>query len=239
MSDRIPTYVRLKEMIQEKIEKGQLVPGDALPSERTLAKEHHLSRMTVRHALSELVAAGALYREQGRGTFVSARKMQQHNIASFSQTVKRMGFAPSTKVLEFSRVTPPKDIAEKLMTKDAQVYRALRLRLADDIPVAIEEVFIPFHICPGLTLKDLKASLYKLINNTFGHKIGSADSSVSALHPSARQQEYLCITRNTPVLKIDSLYYSISGATLYYERAIYRADMYEYNIRISTQPVSE
>lgn len=238
MSNRIPTYVKLKEMIQEKIEKGQLVPGDALPSERVLAAKHNLSRMTVRQALSELVAAGALYREQGRGTFVSARKMQQHNIASFSQTVRRMGFAPSTKVLEFSRVKPQSDIAQKLMTKDAQVYRALRLRLADDIPVAIEEVFIPFHICPGLTIKDLKASLYDLINN-FEHKIGSADSSVSALHPSARQQEHLCITRNTPVLKIDSLYYSVSGATLYYERAIYRADMYEYNIRVSTQPLSK
>jgi len=232
----IPIYIRLKESIQEKIEKGELVPGDALPSERILALEHNLSRMTVRQALSELVAAGALYREQGRGTFVSARKMQQRNIASFSETVKRMGFVPSTKVIEFSGAVPPKDIAAKLMTKEAQVYRALRLRLADDIPVAIEEVFIPFHICPGLTLLDLKTSLYKLINKTFNHKIGSADSSVSALHPSARQQELLCITRNTPILKIDSLYYSISGEALYYEHAIYRADMYEYNIRIMSQP---
>ncbi len=237
MNDNIPVYIRLKKKIQEKIEKGEFRPGDALPSERTLAIEHNLSRMTVRQALSELVAAGALYREQGRGTFVSARKMQQHNIASFSQTVRRMGFIPSTRILEFSSVALPKNIAAKLMIKDSDAYRALRLRLADDIPVAIEEVFIPFHICPGLELKDLKGSLYKLINNT--HKIGSADSSVTALHPSARQQEHLCISRNTPVLKIDSLYYSVSGVTLYYERAVYRADMYAYDIRIIAQPESK
>ncbi len=229
-----PTYIKVKENIQEKIESGQLVPGDALPSERTLAEQFGLSRMTVRAALSELVSAGALYREQGRGTFVSARKMKQSNIASFSETVKAMGFEPSTKIVEFSVTLPPQDIADKLMVS-TKVYRALRLRLADDIPVAIEEVFMPLNIAPGLKLIDLKSSLYKLINETFGRNIGSADSSVSAMHPSAKQQEYLRIDRNTPVLKIDSLYYGVSGEPLYYERALYRADMYEYNIRISSK----
>ncbi|MBT3319793.1 MAG: GntR family transcriptional regulator [Clostridia bacterium] len=229
-----PTYILVKESIQKKIQSGELVPGDALPSERTLAERFGLSRMTVRAALSELVSAGALYREQGRGTFVSARKMKQSNIASFSETVRAMGFEPSTKIIEFSVTPPPEDIAGKLMVQ-GKVYRALRLRLADDIPVAIEEVFLPLNIAPGLKLVDLKESLYKLINETFGRNIGSADSRVSALHPSAKQQEYLRISRNTPVLKIDSLYYSVSGEPLYYERALYRADMYEYNIRISSK----
>ncbi len=229
-----PTYIKIKESIQKKIQDGELVPGDALPSERTLAESYGLSRMTVRAALSELVAAGALYREQGRGTFVSARKMKQSNIASFSETVRSMGFTPSTKIVDFSVTMPQPEIADKLMVK-TKVYRALRVRLADDIPVALEEVFIPLHICPGLKLVDLKLSLYKLINENFVHKIGSADSRVTAMHPSARQQEILKITRNTPVLKIDSLYYSVSGEPLYYERAIYRADMYEYNIRISSK----
>ena len=233
----LPTYMKLKEEIQQSIEKGELVPGDRLPSERDLAEAKGLSRMTVRQALTELVAAGALYREQGRGTFVSARKMQQRNISSFSETVRMRGFTPSTRVLEFSVVRPPADIAHRLMVPDSEVYRGLRIRLADSTPVAAEEVFIPLHICPGLERDDLAGSLYRLITETFGHRIGSADSSVSALLPGARHQEYLNIPRSTPVLKVNSLYYSASGATLYYERAVYRTDMYEYNIRISTQPI--
>ena len=233
----VPTYIRLKDEIQQNIESGALVPGDPLPSERKLAAEHGLSRMTVRQALSELVAAGALYREQGRGTFVSARKMQQRNIASFSETVRMRGFTPSTSVLEFSCTRPPEEIKQRLMLQGSEVYRALRIRLADSTPVAVEEVFIPFPICPGLERDDLSSSLYRLMTETFGHRIGSADSSVSALLPGPRYQEYLRIQRHTPVLKINSLYYSASGLTLYYERAVYRADMYEYNIRISTQPI--
>ena len=84
---------------------------------------------------------------------------------------------------------------------------------------------------------DLSGSLYSLMTDHFGHKIGSADCSVTALLPGARFQEYLNVSRQTPLLKVNSLYYSSSGTTLYYERAIYRTDMYEYSFRITTQPV--
>jgi GntR family transcriptional regulator len=234
MSDRVPTYFKLKKKILKDIETGALVPGDVLPSERALAALHGLSRMTVRQALTDLVTAGILYREQGRGTFVSARKMQQRNISSFSETVREMGFTPSTRVMEFDMIKPPDDIAGKLMVKESDVFRALRVRLADTVPVAVEEVFIPFHICPGLERRDLQSSLYTVINETFGHRVGSADCSVSTQHPTAKQQEYLGVSRNTPVLRIDTLYYSVSGITLYYERAVYRADMYECKFRITT-----
>jgi DNA-binding GntR family transcriptional regulator len=74
------------------------------------------------------------------------------------------------------------------------------------------------------------------MTDTFGHRIGSADSSVSARLAGSRDQKYLAVPRQTPVLRVISLYYSAGGLTLYYERAVYRSDMYEYNIRISTQP---
>ncbi len=229
-----PIYAKFKEMIRKQIEDGTLSPGDKLPSERDLATEHGLSRMTVRQALTELVKAGALYREQGRGTFVSAHKMQQRNISSFSETVRQRGFTPGTKVIEFSVITPPAAIAE-LLNVQGEVFRALRIRLADSTPVALEEVFIPIHICPALSRSDLNGSLYSLMTDTYGHKISSADSSVSAHLPGTKLQDTLGISRQTPVLKVNSLYYAASGITLYYERAVYRTDMYEYNIRISTQ----
>jgi GntR family transcriptional regulator len=234
---KVPTYLKLKEEILQRIASGELVPGQRLPSERDLAEMKGLSRMTVRQALSELVAAGALYREQGRGTFVSARKMQQRNISSFSETVRQRGFNPDTRVLGFAMGPPPEDVARRLMLPPGgETYRALRVRLADATPVAVEEVFIPLHICPGLTRDDLKGSLYRLITDKYGHRIGSVDSSVSARLASARDQKFLAVPRGTPVLRVLSLYYSTGGLTLYDERAVYRSDMYEYNIRISTPP---
>ena len=208
-----PVYVKIKEMIQQQIEDGTLVPGNKLPSERMLADIHGLSRMTVRQAITDLVKAGALYREQGRGTFVSARKMQQRNITSFSDTVRLRGFEPYTQVLEFQVLVPPESIAGKLMW-EGEVFHALRIRLADETPVAVEEVFIPLPVCPGLVREDLSGSLYSLMTDQFGHKIGSVDCSVTALLPGTRFQEYLQVARQTPLLRANSLYYSASGGTL-------------------------
>lgn len=229
-----PVYVKFKEMIRSQIENGTLAPGDKLPSERELAATHGLARMTVRQALTELVRAGVLYREQGRGTFVSSHRIQQRNISSFTETVRQRGMTPETRVTFFSIVEPTEAVAKTLDIK-GEVYRAVRIRLANRTPVAVEEIYIPLHICPGLSRSDLDGSLYNLITNEYGHKIASADSSMSAELPGTKLQKALGITRQTPVLKVNSLYIASSGNTLYYERAAYRTDMYEYNIRISKQ----
>ena len=48
---KVPTYLKLKEEILQRIASGELVPGQRLPSERDLAEMKGLSRMTVRQAL--------------------------------------------------------------------------------------------------------------------------------------------------------------------------------------------
>lgn len=67
----IPLYYQLKQMIKRDIEKGKYKPGDRLPTEQELCERFDISRQPVRHALTELVYEGILYRKPGRGTFVS------------------------------------------------------------------------------------------------------------------------------------------------------------------------
>src|SRR5471030_309934 len=55
---------------------GKLAPGDKLPSENTLVREHGVSRTVVREALSKLQASGLVEPRHGIGTFVMARQAQ-------------------------------------------------------------------------------------------------------------------------------------------------------------------
>src|SRR5690606_28658090 len=68
-----PAYLQLSEQLTRSIEEGDLIAGSALPSERVLALDLGLSRMTVRRAFEELVAAGVVEQRQGSGTFVRPR----------------------------------------------------------------------------------------------------------------------------------------------------------------------
>ncbi len=67
----IPKYVKLKELIKELILNEKLKPGDIIESENNLSSRFGISRHTVRQAIGELVNENWLYREQGKGTFVS------------------------------------------------------------------------------------------------------------------------------------------------------------------------
>lgn len=69
-----PLYVKVKDVITERIYDGTYAPGKFIPSELELAKEFSLSVSTIRQALSILVSEGTLDKKQGKGTIVTNRK---------------------------------------------------------------------------------------------------------------------------------------------------------------------
>lgn len=69
-SSPVPAYHRLEVQIRELIERGEFEPNEQLPSEHEIADHLHVSRPTVRQALTRLAKAHLIRREQGNGTFV-------------------------------------------------------------------------------------------------------------------------------------------------------------------------
>jgi GntR family transcriptional regulator len=65
-----PKYRQLADTLRAAIEQGRYGPGDALPSEPQLSREHGMSRPTVVRAIDLLRRDGLVESHQGRGTFV-------------------------------------------------------------------------------------------------------------------------------------------------------------------------
>lgn len=229
----IPVYYQLKNIILGKIKDGEFSEGSLIPSERDLGENLGISRMTVRQALNQLVTEGMLYREKGKGTFVSKGKIVQRNIMSFSDTVRNKGLVPSTVVLYFEKVSDRQDINNLLGLKDDEcLFNLKRLRLANELPIAIEEVFIPERYCPRLEAFDLKSSLYKLLKEEYSLEISYMDNVIDAAKPSKEEKKLLNLSDATPVLRITSISHSDAGTRLFYEKDVYRSDEYNYNVRI-------
>lgn len=229
----IPVYYQLKNIIQEKIKNGEYGEGELIPSERELSEAFGISRMTVRQALSQMESEGLIVRQKGRGTFVAGHKIVQNNIKSFSESVRDRGLVPSTRVLYFKKERVSEDIAGILnFSGDELFYIIKRLRCANDIPVGLEEVFIPAQFCPGLEKFSLDASLYQLINDQYGISIVFMDHIIEASAASAEEKRLLGIGSNIPVLKVSGICYISGDRKFSYERDVYRGDQFSFNARI-------
>ncbi len=64
-------YEQIVEQIERRIQRGELRPGDQLPSERELAEQFGVSRTAVREAIKALREKGLVEVYPGRGTFVA------------------------------------------------------------------------------------------------------------------------------------------------------------------------
>src|SRR2546421_4524481 len=149
----LPLYYQLKEVLKQQIRAGHLSPHTAIPSEPELVANYHVSRATVRQALSELVHEGLLYRQHGKGTFVCEPRVQQNlsELTSFSEEIRRRGQRPGGLLLVSELVRGSATVRTQLrLTDEEQLVRLERLRTADDIPVAYEIDYLPYPRATGV-----------------------------------------------------------------------------------------
>src|SRR5260370_13733399 len=146
----LPRYYQLREIMRERIRSGEWKPGDLIPSERELGETYGISRMTARQAITDLVNEGLFYRERGKGTFVSQRKVthQLIHLTGFTEDIRARGQRPGTKVISATMQLADEETAEKLrISLGTPIFRLQRLRLADGEPLAIELSQINFKGC--------------------------------------------------------------------------------------------
>src|SRR6266481_2597458 len=110
-----PAYQRIQSAIRERIEAGQLRPGDAVTSERELAKLNGVSLMTARHALATLEREGVVERRRGAGTFVSPPRIHFNKLMSYTEQMSSRGLAAASKVITSKVIEGEDEIAARLM----------------------------------------------------------------------------------------------------------------------------
>lgn len=80
---------KLREIVRSAILRGEYKPGDLLPSQNEMCDKYGVSNHTVREAIGSLVHEGLLYRIQGKGTFVSERKLDKLTLGFITSRMHR------------------------------------------------------------------------------------------------------------------------------------------------------
>src|SRR6267143_5100718 len=133
----VPAYQRIQSVIRKRIDSGQLQPGDAVASERDLAKIHQVSLMTARHALASLEREGVVERRRGIGTFVAAPKIHFNRLMSYTEQMAGRGLVASSRLL-FAEIidNEPEAAARLSLPPPSNVIKLERLRHAAGEPFA-------------------------------------------------------------------------------------------------------
>jgi|SRR5579871_475582 len=229
-SDAQPRYQAVARALAAEIAQGKVAPGERLPGERELCRHFAVSRVTVRHALSELRDRGLIEPESARGWFVTSTALGEPNaLMSFSEMARSRGLQPGARILA-SAVRPATiDEAEALhIAPGSEVFDLERLRLLDGVPVAIERSRLPLAIAPALPQADLAAgSLYELLGKA-GAAPARADYVLQAIPAEARQAKHLELTEGAPLLMATARTYDLGGRAIELSLSIFRGDRYRF-----------
>jgi GntR family transcriptional regulator len=202
--------------------------GMAIPSERQLCADLGVSRLTVRAAIDALAREGYLIRRRGSGTYVQRPKVSQElTITSFTVDMHRRGMVPNSRMLSMSTTLAGARLGRALQVSPSERILAIkRLRLADGEPMAIETLYLPEVIVPGLTAKDLSGSFYELLQERYRIQIASGIQSIEPTVTTEEESEALGVPLHSPAFLFERTSHDQQGRTVEFVHSVYRGDRY-------------
>src|SRR6266852_1439584 len=115
-----------------------------------------------------------------------------------------------------------------LSTEDA-VFECVRLRLADEEPMALETTSLVASICPGLRQEDLEnQSLYKVVTERWGIQLDHATQSLEPILAPPYEAMLLHVAPGSPLLLMHRVTYEQNGRAFEHVKSLYRGDRYKF-----------
>lgn len=212
-----PIYRRIAAELRDAIHRGDYAPGDQLPTELELTQRHHVSRPTVRQALSLLTSEGLIETATSRGTRVRARVPltltatryeRGHRAVSandaFRAELEEQGRKPG-QTFEMRIVPAKPEVAERLRVEPGSLVVLRRLNLTvDGAPLAIQESYYPHSIAEGteiMSTSDVTRGVIRVLAE-LGHEEKSHTDEIMTRPPTPDEVRTLDLETGTPVLDL-------------------------------------
>lgn len=226
MNAVVTKYHAVRNRLLDKLE--SMGPGAQLPSERDLSREFGVSRMTIRRATEELVATGVVQRKKGAGVFAAGPKVHTPLASTtFSENMRARGLRPGTLVLSFDHRPAGPRIGRRLeISPNAQVVVAVRLRLADDEPMSIEEIYLPAALVPGIAREDLEDSCYDYLRLQHGVEFAGGVQTIEPTVTDQEESRELGVPLHSPALLVERTTRDGNGRVVEFDRSVFRGDRY-------------
>lgn len=240
-SSAMPLYHQLEYLIRKDIEDGRYGPGDSLPSEGEICARYEVSRSVVRQTLTNLIHAGLIRTERGRGSFVAEKKLHERFVqraTGLYDDLRRMGYDVRTHVVRQEVVELPPPVREFLQARHG--VQIDRVRSINGRVLAFIRSFVRADACPGLEDAELEdRSLYKLLADRYGLRVATGRRTVEAVAADNHVGKHLDVPNGEPLLLLRSSSRDENGRPLEWFEAWHRGDRTMFEIEIIASEVDQ
>lgn len=176
-SGSLPRFLQIAELLVRDIAAGRLADGERLPPEREMADRLGVALGTLRKGLAEIEARGLLRRVQGSGNYIRALADPRSIYAMFRLELVEGGGLPTARLLSLDRLPRPAGLPGP-----GPAHRIRRLRLLNDRPAAVEEIWLDGRHADAVQPEALSESLYLFYRESLGLAITRAEDRVGLGH---------------------------------------------------------
>ena len=230
-------------LLRDDIASGQQAEGSLLPSEDRLARQHGVSRVTVRRALDALARDGLIEKKAGAGSIVRARaagRQLSADMATLIPQIVQMGRDTSARLLSFSYGAPPTPVAQALgLGPEDRVQTAIRVRSTEGIPFSYLTTHVPEAISRAYSEADLATTpLFELLERS-GVTVRDARQSVTAALAAPDVAEALDLAPGAALLALTRVVRDDAGRGVEYLSALYRPDLFRLDMALTRTGAGE
>ena len=231
-----PLYVQLKDLIKHQIQDKIFKLDEMIPSENELAATFDISVGTVKKALSVLVEEGALYRRQGKGTYVARPDFGKSFIRFFryGRREKAEGRFPSSRVLHADIIQPsPRVIKALRLAARDKVIAIKRVRSLENLPLMLEDLYLPESVFRGFDQIDISQELlYPIYDAKFNTPVTWADEYLWPENAGRETAATLGIEPGDPVICIERVAFTHGDRPIEFRISVGRGDRFRYHIEL-------
>jgi DNA-binding GntR family transcriptional regulator len=232
MNKNLPLYVQIANKMRENIRIGKWKKGEKIPTEYQLCDIYHVSRITIRSALDELVKENLLVKKKPVGTFVTESQHIEKDmytvVKSFTREMEELGIKAETQKVTVTKSHADANIANFLKINVGEpVVVIKRLRGEKDNTFAYFITYFKYDEKFSLDNNDYRGSFYKYLSS-LGISIVNNQEIVEAMLPNHEVASNLNISKNTPVLKRTRFTNDITNNFYEYTECYYIGSDYRY-----------
>lgn len=205
--------------------------GDPLPSERFLAERLDVARMTVRKVIDVLVREGKLRRVPGKGTFVSrSRLMNSVARDPFSQLGPGNGSRVTARTLDLFQEAAGSRLGQRLqLAPSARVFKATRVCAFEDESLALERIYLPAHLVPGLSARDLEALLLDdMLKRSYSISVARTSQVLRVTSVDDFEARTLGVPLYSAAFFVTTTKVDIEDRVVQFMEGVYRGDRYRF-----------